>query len=63
MVDRRDIGGERRRGQAGVDVRQIEAAAAGQFVRPVQRQREVGEAGSQWIEPTEGDYADRDRWG
>ncbi|HEX8936767.1 MAG TPA: molybdenum cofactor biosynthesis protein MoaE [Sphingomicrobium sp.] len=25
--------------------------------------REVGEAGSQWIEPTEGDYADRDRWG
>jgi molybdopterin synthase catalytic subunit len=25
--------------------------------------REVGEAGSEWIEPTEGDYADRDRWG
>jgi molybdopterin synthase catalytic subunit len=25
--------------------------------------REVGETGSQWIEPTESDYADRDRWG
>jgi len=25
--------------------------------------REVGEAGSEWIEPTEADYADRDRWG
>ena len=25
--------------------------------------REVGEAGSQWIEPTEADDADRDRWG
>lgn len=25
--------------------------------------REVGEAGSEWIEPTESDYADRDRWG
>ena len=25
--------------------------------------REVGEAGSQWIEPTEADLADRDRWG
>jgi molybdopterin synthase catalytic subunit len=25
--------------------------------------REVGEAGSEWIEPTETDYADRDRWG
>lgn len=25
--------------------------------------REVGQAGSKWIEPTEADYADRDRWG
>ena len=25
--------------------------------------REVGEAGSDWIEPTEADYADRERWG
>lgn len=25
--------------------------------------REIGEAGSEWIEPTEPDYADRDRWG
>lgn len=25
--------------------------------------REVGEAGSQWIEPTDADYADRERWG
>jgi molybdopterin synthase catalytic subunit len=25
--------------------------------------REVGETGSRWIEPTEGDYADRERWG
>jgi molybdopterin synthase catalytic subunit len=25
--------------------------------------REVGGAGSNWIEPTEADYADRDRWG
>jgi molybdopterin synthase catalytic subunit len=25
--------------------------------------REVGEGGSEWIEPTERDYADRDRWG
>lgn len=25
--------------------------------------REVGEEGSQWIEPTEADYADRERWG
>ena len=25
--------------------------------------REVGQAGSQWIEPTEADFADRDRWG
>ena len=25
--------------------------------------REVGEAGSEWIEPTEADYAERDRWG
>jgi molybdopterin synthase catalytic subunit len=25
--------------------------------------REVGEAGSQWIEPTAADQADRDRWG
>lgn len=24
--------------------------------------REVGEAGSSWIEPSERDYADRDRW-
>ena len=24
--------------------------------------REVGESGSQWIEPTEADYADRERW-
>jgi molybdopterin synthase catalytic subunit len=25
--------------------------------------REVGDAGSKWIEPTESDYADHDRWG
>lgn len=25
--------------------------------------REVGEAGSRWIEPTESDYADHERWG
>lgn len=25
--------------------------------------REVGEAGSEWIEPTEADYSDRERWG
>jgi molybdopterin synthase catalytic subunit len=25
--------------------------------------REIGDSGSQWIEPTERDYADRDRWG
>jgi len=25
--------------------------------------RETGEAGSEWIEPTDTDYADRDRWG
>ena len=25
--------------------------------------REIGEAGSSWIEPTEADYADRERWG
>ena len=25
--------------------------------------REVGEAGSEWIEPTDADYADRERWG
>jgi molybdopterin synthase catalytic subunit len=25
--------------------------------------REVGEAGSEWIEPTEADYSDRGRWG
>jgi molybdopterin synthase catalytic subunit len=25
--------------------------------------RETGAAGSQWIEPTEADYADRERWG
>lgn len=25
--------------------------------------REVGDAGSNWVEPTEADYADRDRWG
>ncbi len=25
--------------------------------------REVSQAGSEWIEPTEADYADRDRWG
>jgi molybdopterin synthase catalytic subunit len=25
--------------------------------------REVGDAGSEWIEPTERDYADRERWG
>jgi molybdopterin synthase catalytic subunit len=25
--------------------------------------REVGDAGSRWIEPTEDDYADHDRWG
>ena len=25
--------------------------------------REVGDAGSHWIEPTESDYADHDRWG
>lgn len=25
--------------------------------------REVGDAGSRWVEPTEADYADRERWG
>jgi molybdopterin synthase catalytic subunit len=25
--------------------------------------REEGESGTRWIEPTEADYADRDRWG
>lgn len=25
--------------------------------------REMGERGSEWIEPTDADYADRDRWG
>ena len=25
--------------------------------------REVGDLGSNWIEPTEADLADRDRWG
>ena len=25
--------------------------------------REIGESGSEWIEPTEADYADRERWG
>jgi len=25
--------------------------------------REIGEAGAAWIEPTETDFADRDRWG
>lgn len=25
--------------------------------------REVGDAGSEWVEPTEADLADRDRWG
>lgn len=25
--------------------------------------REIGDAGSQWIEPTEADYLDRERWG
>jgi len=25
--------------------------------------REVGAGGSEWIEPTDADYADRDRWG
>ena len=25
--------------------------------------REVGDQGSTWVEPTEADYADRDRWG
>ena len=25
--------------------------------------REIGEAGASWIEPSEADYADRDRWG
>ena len=25
--------------------------------------REVGGAGSEWVEPTEADHADRDRWG
>ena len=25
--------------------------------------REVGEGGSQWIEPTDADYSDRERWG
>ncbi|HWI89352.1 MAG TPA: molybdenum cofactor biosynthesis protein MoaE [Sphingomicrobium sp.] len=25
--------------------------------------REVGEAGQEWIEPTDADYADRERWG
>ena len=25
--------------------------------------REIGEAGASWIEPSEADFADRDRWG
>ena len=25
--------------------------------------REVGDGGSKWIEPTDADFADRDRWG
>ena len=25
--------------------------------------REVGDAGSEWVEPTEADFADRNRWG
>ena len=25
--------------------------------------REIGETGSQWIEPTDADHADRERWG
>lgn len=25
--------------------------------------REIGDAGARWIEPTEADYADRDKWG
>jgi len=25
--------------------------------------REVGDSGSEWIEPTDADYADRERWG
>ncbi|HVI05050.1 MAG TPA: molybdenum cofactor biosynthesis protein MoaE [Sphingomicrobium sp.] len=25
--------------------------------------REIGDSGSKWIEPTEADHADRDRWG
>lgn len=25
--------------------------------------REVGDAGSEWVEPTEADFADRDHWG
>lgn len=25
--------------------------------------REIGEAGAEWIEPTDADYADRERWG
>lgn len=25
--------------------------------------REIGEAGSEWVEPTDADYADRERWG
>ena len=25
--------------------------------------REVGDAGANWVEPTESDFADRDRWG
>lgn len=25
--------------------------------------REIGEAGEKWIEPTDADYADRERWG
>lgn len=25
--------------------------------------REVGESGSHWVEPTDADYADRERWG
>ena len=25
--------------------------------------REIGEAGSEWIEPTQADYSDRERWG
>jgi len=25
--------------------------------------REIGDAGSSWVEPTAADYADRERWG